>query len=616
MSGGDSTRELAEASPELPVSLAAGLIVATLAGLAWLAIDALLIPGPTRPAGLVMLAWVAFAPAIARLTHSDRPWSSPASAGKTLALVLYGALPFLALPFVMTGLAGDCAALFNQPDQAYYYANGRAIFERGTGLLGPNAYDPSPDAPAIYGQWLLWLLGFLIAKLGIPTTTVHLLLLLVGGLAVGALTLALVRAVAEPSRDSGALPSLAFLAAMFGGGVFTLAGLLFAPQHDPIALDPAGGWWILQWGRILTLPIEAAYHAIVLAAWLAFRADRPIRGALLIALVAATHPFTGAEHLAATGLALTVLLARSRRRDHLIAWLLTAAASLAFAAYYFLWLPAFPEHRALEQLWRDHDYTISLTASGLAYALVLLPILTSLRPFSSFSSTPDSAGEATPGDPEGFRVLMMTTAAVVFLLSHHEWFMAPRQPAHFCRGYVWLPLFLLGLPPLLRRITALRARLRPRSLALVLSLGMVLVSLDNIAWLGHQAEQPPPRLVRLTPAMETVIARLSELHEDRGGPDVVLSTSHTLLNFVPVLSPLKAFYGHVQCTPDFGARVQQARAFLRDGAELDPTVQWFVVEAPLLDRLPRLRAAFEPVETLAGYTILRRRRAPAGARER
>ena len=179
-----------------------------------------------------------------------------------------------------------------------------------------------------------------------------------------------------------------------------------------------------------------------------------------------------------------------------------------------------------------------------------------------------------------------------------------------------LPLFLLGLPPLLRRITALRARLRPRSLALVLSLGMVLVSLDNIAWLGHQAEQPPPRLVRLTPAMETVIARLSELHEDRGGPDVVLSTSHTLLNFVPVLSPLKAFYGHVQCTPDFGARVQQARAFLRDGAELDPTVQWFVVEAPLLDRLPRLRAAFEPVETLAGYTILRRRRAPAGARER
>src|SRR5262245_28592497 len=65
-------------------------------------------------------------------------------------------LPYVAHSASATGVPTG----FLYYDMPYYSANGRAVFERGNGLAGPNPYDSDPAAPSIYFQWYTWLLGF------------------------------------------------------------------------------------------------------------------------------------------------------------------------------------------------------------------------------------------------------------------------------------------------------------------------------------------------------------------------------------------------------------------------------------------------------------------------
>lgn len=59
-----------------------------------------------------------------------------------------------------------------------------------------------------------------------------------------------------------------------------------------------------------------------------------------------------------------------------------------------------------------------------------------------------------------------TAFVVSLLLAKHDWFVRARQPVHFTRGYVWMPLLLLALPLIARgmqRLHRKRPRLAPSS---------------------------------------------------------------------------------------------------------------------------------------------------------
>ena len=83
---------------------------------------------------------------------------------------------------------------------------------------------------------------------------------------------------------------------------------------------------------------------------------------------------------------------------------------------------------------------------------------------------------------------LLTAAAVSFLLANHHWFITPRQPIHFTRGYIWTPLWLTGLPMLARVIEAIVRQ--PRAWAVVCGslLSLVIVS-DNVGFLGISARR-------------------------------------------------------------------------------------------------------------------------------
>lgn len=393
-----------------------------------------------------------------------------------LAIVVLAALPYFSLYalhvharlwrpglWVPTG--------FVQYDQAYYGANGRAIFERGNGLAYPNPYDPSPEAPVIYFHWFPWLLGFGITKLGFDPGCLYVALGILGGLACSWMTLRLVETVLPAPPFRRAL----FLFTMWGGGLLCLAQACIsvlrgtAPFDDMLALDPKDGWWFLYWGRNLVFSSEAAYHATMAATWVAALRERT-RGVLIgTALLAATHPFSGLQILMMTScwaiaLVATAPSARSLR---------FAAACLAmlagFLGYYLVYLPSFPQHVSLEKAW-DTGWSHPVSALVLAYGPIGVVALMRLW-----------HDRGAIGRPTYF---LIACAVVSLALIEHDLVLPARQPLHFARGYVWMPLCLLALPQFQAWLAQLRARMAAVPWVLFVVLAGCVAVFDNAAFLA------------------------------------------------------------------------------------------------------------------------------------
>lgn len=266
------------------------------------------------------------------------------------------------LPFGLVYLAhflslSEQATGFILWDMPYYSANGREIFERGNGLMYCNPYDPDPAAPVIYFHWLSWILGVGIAVFHLDPGGWFLFIGATAALATAALTFVLVAAVL-PSRQY--LVPL-YLLAMWGGGLLVAtavtANLLTGQPltSETLRLDPFKGWWFLSWGRNLVLPNEAVYHLLVVAAWLAIVKNRPWLAVLAVSLLAATHPFSGIQHLAILGAWFVWQTVSERRFSPQLGTV--AAVTVCFLGYYFLYLPAFPAHRAIHDRW-SLDWTL------------------------------------------------------------------------------------------------------------------------------------------------------------------------------------------------------------------------------------------------------------------
>ena len=518
---------------------------------------------------------------------------APAAA---LGWAIVGILPFWSLYLAHLLLGPNLPTGFIVADMPYYCANGREIFERGNGLFYCNPYDTNPDAPVIYLHWLPWIFGFCISVLGLDPGLVFVVVGAAAGLGCSLLTYRIVEHLLPTPR----FRTSCFLFTMWGGGVCVLAaaaGNLISGTtigHDLLRFDPFQGWWFLSWGRNLTMPQEAVYHCCAAAAWLAVLNNRPWPAVLAVSLLAATHPWSGIQQLAILGGWLTLTSWRSAAARLPLA--ATAAVSAVFLWYYFVYLPSFPAHKQIHGTW-SLDWTLpwpSLLAAYLPIALLALGQLGRQR------------WQLTPAN----RFLLLA-AAVSLLLVKHELFLPARQPLHFTRGYVWLPLCLISLP-LIQALGGWLLKLQ-QPLQAAAAAGLIgLAVADNAAFIGLFWNQPFNQHtdVRIDPAVAEVFAILEQRNETgiallvQPNPNDWEDYNYLLATYTK-LSP---FLGHPWLTPDFKARQKAATDFLDRGIATGPatTIDTLVLPRNRQFRLPGGRAAWQQIYAGRQLSILKR----------
>lgn len=480
--------------------------------------------------------------------------ASPAARWRPWLFALLLCLPFWLVwlaPVYLVETGGappdSVATGFPQYDQPYYLANGRAIFERGNGIAGPNPYDPDPNSPAIYFHLLTWFFGLAVVGLGLEPGFVYVATGLVAGLVLARLTLALLGRLVASRRSLVWLGPLA----MWGGGIAVAAWLALSSLSmlqtgvAATVFEPGGGWWFLPWGRNLLFTTEAVYHCLVLAVFLAFLDRRWWRFALMVGLVAAAHPFTGVQVLLPIGLWVGINLcfpaATGLPRLPLPVTATLAAIAATFGAYYLLFLPSHAAHLEMTKIWAL-DWQETILQTLFAYLPLSLALIFAWR------------GGWLLRRPE--RVFFGIFAAAAFLLAHHGWFAPPHQPLHFSRGYFWLPLFLLALP-WLERGAAWAAAGPPRR-RFVAALALAAAAADNAGFVVTAITRKNQQDVRFLDRELREIYRLLDEREIHG---VMISDDPIAGYLAATYSETRPFFGHYFNTPDREGRRAELDAF-------------------------------------------------------
>lgn len=430
-------------------------------------------------------------------------------------------------------------------DMAYYLAAGREIFEHGNGLAYPNPLDPDPTAPAIYFHWLIWLFGFGIKILQLDPVFVFLGIGLASGLVLSITTRLIVAEIWPQSR----FQVLLFYLVMWGGGLICVgqASVNILKGRDPsmllFRLDPANGWWFLNWGRNLAFPTEATYHALVAAAWLASLKKQWSLAALMTALAAATHPWTGLELLAAMSAWWGLRLIFVPGRESLKYAAVTALTVACFLAYYFVYLASFPSHSRLSETWAL-DWSLRSRTLAAAYGPVF--ILAAARLWRD---------RKTLSHKEGFLVVCCCAAAALAL---HDRVVPPVQPLHFTRGYIWTPLFLLGLPLVGDGLAWLRRRWSSPAFFAVVAVLVTLGVSDNLAFLVREVSLPSGQGFTLTVSEREALRSIDK--ERLSG--VVACEDDDLCYLTATYTGLTPYHGHPFVSPDGVAHAKQVEAWL------------------------------------------------------
>jgi len=481
------------------------------------------------------------------------------------------------VPYVRHYLAGGEALPtgFIQGDQPGYMAVAREYFEDGLSWTYSNPFVPAYDGPAIYFQPQTFVLGLLWALSRLDPGLIFVLFGFAGALVCARVALALYEQCAgawDPAARAGAL--LFF----WGGGALVVAGALTSPLHtfrtgeamfygNLFRWDPFEGWWFLNFGRNLVMPLEAYYHAVFLGAILAFLRGRYLLSSLLLLLLCASHPYSGSELLAVLVVWFAVegfALDPSRRARKFFGPVLAIGA--LHIGYYLLFLPHFPEHRALVQQWSKW-WVLDWRSALFAYGPVGL--------FALVGFFRKGAVRVRQ------QLLLLLWVLVALALAKHELFTDhPIEPLHFTRGYVWTPLFLLGLPVVLRLIRKL-LKLRTPGSAIALAALFLLFLLDNGLWLTAVGRGYLIEHVRTTAEQREVFHALNGAGCARSA---VLTPDRDVALLSTVYTPLRPWTTHLRYTSDDIERREQVQELCLRGKW---NVAWsgrkLVV---VLDRLP------------------------------
>ena len=292
----------------------------------------------------------------------------------------------------------------------------------------------------------------------------------------------------------------------------------------------------LTGGRNALFPTEAVYHVLVIGCWLAELNNRPRRANLFLLLLATTHPWSGLELLLTMNLWRGIQFLRMRNRQAIGQLSLSAVILIVFLGYYMVWLPTFPSHAKLQNVW-ELNWRVSWTSAALAYAPVLIPAVVVIR-------RRIQSGTLTDMD-----CFLMCALAVAAGLAFHDRFINPVQPIHFTRGYVWMPLFLLGLPFIMEWFR----RLGERSAAIAV-IAVVLAVADNAVFsLVHAGRQWKQADGFHMDRHERAVLRALHTDELTQGR-VILSESENLNYLLPAYANVRPWLGHQFNTPSFPQR--------------------------------------------------------------
>jgi hypothetical protein len=460
---------------------------------------------------------------------------------------------------------------FIQYDQPYYMANARKFFDGGFHLLYGNPFSPDPHTPAIYFQPHLFLLGLIWKITGGDPGTIYVIFGFVAGLICVRVALALYEQIAGLETKAQWAGVVLFI---WGGGVLALAGLGYHFFHhsglrttltDLFHFDPDEGWWFLNFGRNLVFPTEAYYHALALGT-VVMALRNHFRAALWLAFILSlSHPFTGLQFL-------LILLAWSaieiivlKNKTIPVRFSVVLFILLIFHVFYYLFLlDLFWEHHVLFVQWSfpwREPFSSFLLSDVLVGVLAWLA-MRNRKYASEFFADPANR-------------LLLIWFAISFVLVHHDLLIKPRQPLHFSRGYVWIPLFLLGIRVLIKFIeTSLISKNRALGLAAVAAIFLIGLS-DNLAWFGlHGAMAVMPRwgnseLPQDGFCLSVEDRRLYHWLMSRKLPHdellVAPDRDTRLIYLAMVYTDYRAWYSHFASTPFANQRHRELADFFRDG---------------------------------------------------
>jgi hypothetical protein len=454
---------------------------------------------------------------------------------------------------------------FTLDDNPVYMANARQYLDAGNwSPFYSNPFDATTGSPAIYLQphnflfaILVWLgldPGFIFTLFGLVFTVLSIFI-----------GLKIIQQV-YPQLQHKTTIQLLFT---WGGGLLAITGLLVAmfyyrqipPSLDSIFIgDPGNGWWGLNYGRTLFIPLEAYYHFLFLLGTL-FILRKKWKAALAAAFfLAITHPFTGIEFLLIIGG--WSLFEKLIRKNKELPWYFPVGIGVVTgltAWYYLFYLVSFPEHRILHEQF-SVGWTYSLYVIIPAYILVL--ILSGLSYFREGSFK--KMFEQSP------QRLFFAWGIIAFLLSKHEWFIKPMQPIHFTRGYTWMGLFLFGIPALVWILNKLKASKRP----LVASSFFLLVFLsDNILWTINLLRKKE-KSEWIGHLKSDTVGVLKWMSKNLNSTDLVFSNEYLVNYYSNVYGKSYSWHSHVYNTPLFAERKAQADRYLSTGEELKEWQGW------------------------------------------
>lgn len=338
----------------------------------------------------------------------------------------------------------------------------------------------------------------------------------------------------------------------WGGGLLSAAGILLHffffkgslsnLSNNIFYLDPADGFWCLNFGRTLIYPFEAYYHFLfVNCIWFVLR-KKFIAVFLLMLLLTLSHPYTAIEVISIVLVWITAEVFYFKNaaytKKHFV---LVLSAFLLYFIFYAGILGSIKIYRYINQL-NSLDWSYKIWHFLPAYAIVWLLSFLCIKNVPLFKKH----------FSQPYNRLFFCWGTVAFLLSIHGFAIKPEQPIHFTRGYVYAGFFLFSLPAL-QTIIDKYAVQKTKGL-LILSAIIFIFLFDNITWFGNDITKPGKVGVFFT-KQERELINFFKLNGDKGivagnEPKYYLNTA------IQLYADEKAWIPH----PHLGFDIEQRRA--------------------------------------------------------
>ena len=469
------------------------------------------------------------------------------------ALVLTIPMILFYIAFYLNHSSSLIATGFVAYDNVSYVANAKQYFDADKfSLFYSNPLNDSGNYPAIYFQPQTLLMAFLLWLGFAPGFTIVFLNWL-GTLLSFRIAISIYDHLYTDSNHRKLFISFF----CWGGGLLALAGVPIALTQSTgnldffdriFFIDPASGWWGLNFGRGHFSSTEGYYHFLFLAGIYCILKRKWNLCLVVSLLLSLSHPFTGIEYLAIILSWILVEKALVKNKD--IPWKFLAGISLLFALhifYYLFYLNQFPEHRSVSEQY-SLNWRLRFFNMIPAYCLVgALAIASMVKLKNSFFTN------AAPR-------LFFTWFIVAFLLANHELFMKPMQPLHFTRGYVWASLFLLGLPAL----NSLFQNERWKRYSIVLVIFSALLLSDNILWITNnlRVHQTSPSIICISGEQKDLLHLIDKKSNNK---TLIIGKDEVLVYMSTVFSKAYPWISHPFTTPFVSKKEKAYSDFIENG---------------------------------------------------